>query len=97
MIVRIVKMHFREEAVETFLRLFNKTNAKISTFPGCEKLQLLRLENNGNVFFTYSYWDSEEALTKYRNSELFREIWSQTKILFQEKAEAWTSKIEFES
>jgi len=42
------------------------------------------------VFFTYSYWDSEKDLNNYRDSQLFKEVWSNTKILFNLKPEAWS-------
>ena len=93
MIVRIVKMKFNKEKISTFLQIFNESNSKISGFPGCKKLQLLREKSSGNVFFTYSFWENEESLENYRNSELFKEIWTQTKVLFEEKAEAWSTEI----
>ena len=41
-------------------------------------------------FFTYSYWDSENDLNNYRKSELFNEVWTFTKKLFNAKPEAWS-------
>ena len=99
MIVRIVKMQFRENAVKDFLQLFSESKSKIGNFEGVKKLQLLQTAGDKrNIFFTYSYWESEEALEKYRNSKLFKGIWKQTKALFEERAEAWSTTIanEFE-
>jgi heme-degrading monooxygenase HmoA len=42
------------------------------------------------VFFTYSYWETEQDLENYRNSELFDTVWSFTKKLFNDKPEAWS-------
>ena len=97
MIVRIVKMHFRNDCVNSFLDLFEQNKLKIARFKGCRKLQLLRMENDGDVFFTYSYWESNAHLKEYRDSKLFKEIWSQTKVLFKEKAEAWTTHVTFDT
>ena len=42
------------------------------------------------MFFTYSYWNSENDLNEYRNSELFAKVWAETKPMFAEKAQAWS-------
>jgi len=90
MIVRIVKLTFREEEVETFKKLFEQKKDKIRNFEGCLHLKLLQGLNQSNVFFTYSHWDSEDDLNNYRYSELFAETWAATKLLFSAKAEAWS-------
>jgi len=90
MIIRIVKMTFIPEKVNDFLEVFNASKQLIRNFEGCSHLELLNDINSGNIFFTYSYWVSEEALNKYRNSELFAGVWSRTKILFAAKTEAWS-------
>ena len=37
------------------------------------------------MFFTYSYWETELDVENYRNSELFINVWSSTKLFFKEK------------
>ena len=86
-LIRIVKMTFREDAVDTFRRIFDERKEKIAGFPGCSRLELL---NDKNIFFTYSIWEDEAALEQYRTSELFQSTWSLTKKLFAVKAEAWS-------
>jgi len=89
MIVRIVRMEFQPNKVEDFKNIFEERKAKIRSFPGCQYLELLQGTNaQTNIFTTYSYWDSEEALNEYRYSELFAETWQLTKALFSKKAEA---------
>lgn len=90
MIVRIVKMEFEQEKVNTFLDLFNATRDKIANFDGCSRVDLLPSVDKPNLFFTYSIWKSEGHLENYRNSELFKQTWAKTKILFSSKAEAWS-------
>lgn len=97
MIVRIVKMHFREEEVETFKSLFEEIKFKIRAFPGVLLLECLQDVNDPQIFFTYSHWQSEADLEKYRNSELFKSTWAKTKILFERRAEAWSTKTIFRS
>ena len=90
MILRIVKMTFREEETDTFLQLFNERKHLIRSFEGCLHLELWQETGKKNVYFTYSIWQSEDHLNHYRFSELFRDTWAKTKILFLEKAQAWS-------
>lgn len=90
MIKRIVKLTFNQDKVDIFLKNFEKNKLKIRNFEGCHHLELWRDTYARNVFFTYSYWDNEDALNNYRHSELFKSIWSKTKILFCEKPKAWS-------
>jgi quinol monooxygenase YgiN len=92
MIVRIVKMEFEQAKVDTFLELFSGIRNKIANFDGCLKLELLPSVNMPNLLFTYSIWKSEEHLETYRRSELFKDTWAKTKILFSSKPEAWSLK-----
>lgn len=91
MIKRIVKMTFRPEAVNIFLHdVFEHSKTGIRAFPGCRHMELLQSAVHPNVLFTLSIWENEEALERYRQSELFQSTWAKTKALFAEKAEAWT-------
>ncbi len=90
MFVRIVKMGFDPEKIETFLADFEIQKSKIRGFEGCLFLELYRDKNNTNQFFTYSYWRDEEALENYRTSDLFKGVWANTKIHFNQKPEAWS-------
>ncbi len=90
MFVRIVKMSFNETNIETFLKNFDANKDKIRGFKGCNFLELYRDKHNTNIFFTYSYWDSEADLEAYRQSDLFKNVWSKTKPLFNAFPEAWS-------
>ena len=90
MIIRIVKMSFAPQHVQAFTELFARQQQQIRHFPGCRHLELWRGQENGSVFFTYSHWDSPDALEQYRNSGLFHETWAATKTLFNAKPEAWS-------
>lgn len=80
------------EKVKDFVELFKATRKKIEGFEGCKGVQLLNDIKSTNIFFTYSHWDSEEHLENYRNSELFKDTWAKTKVLFNNKPEAWSVK-----
>ncbi len=88
--IRIVKLTFREDAVDSFIEIFNESKTKIRSFAGCQRLELLHDIDNPNIFFTYSYWDNSTSLEEYRTSELFESVWAKTKILFDDKPEAWS-------
>lgn len=90
MLNRIVKMHFREEAVEEFLTVFYRYRAGIAAQSGCQSVSLLQDHANKSIFYTFSLWDNAESLEKYRQSALFQEVWPQTKKLFLEPALAWS-------
>ncbi len=90
MFTRIVKMEFHSENVPEFLANFDQIKHKIRSFPGCMFLELYRDKNDTSIFFTYSRWESEEALQEYRKSELFNGVWATTKRLFRSKAQAWS-------
>ena len=90
MFVRIVKMSFNPLKVDEFLANFEAKKRLIREFEGCEFLELYRDKHHTNVFFPYSYWDSEEYLENYRQSDLFKSVWAKTKPLFNDKPEAWS-------
>ena len=90
MFTRIVKMEFKPREVAAFLANFERVKHNIRAFSGCQHLELWQDKQNENVFFTYSHWDKPESLEAYRNSELFREVWSSTKTLFNARPEAWS-------
>lgn len=90
MIRRIVKMEFREDKVQEFQAIFNKNCEHIRNQPGCHELILLQDKDHNHIFFTYSLWTKQEALDKYRNTELFGKVWKGTKLLFSAKPAAWS-------
>ena len=83
-------MSFEPSKIEEFLANFDTVKTKIRHFKGCQFLELYREQNNSNIFFTYSYWESEDDLNNYRHSELFESVWAKTKPLFNAKPEAWS-------
>ena len=93
MIQRLVKLHFEAQNVDAFLDIFEKTKDKIRGMDGCEGLELLQDIHDPSIFFTVSIWKDQTFLDIYRNSELFKKIWPKTKILFKEKAQAWSTNI----
>lgn len=90
MLIRIVKMSFETDNIENFLDIFDRNKNLIRGFKGCDFLELYQDKNDPEIFFTYSYWKSETDLENYRNSELFKTVWSKTKRLFNKKPEAWS-------
>ena len=92
MITRVVKLEFQQEQIETFLSHFEQVKWSVATFPGCRGMKLIQDIKNPCVVMTYSIWENETALNQYRDSELFKSVWSYTKTLFAEKPVAFSSK-----
>ncbi|AYN04465.1 MULTISPECIES: putative quinol monooxygenase [unclassified Flavobacterium] len=90
MFVRIVKMSFHEDKIPAFMENFDGVKDKIRNAPGNRFLELYQDKDNKNIFFTYSYWETEADLENYRQSELFNTVWTFTKTLFNAKPEAWS-------
>lgn len=90
MFVRIVKMGFYEQNIEAFLANFDANKEKIRSFEGCKFLELYRDKNDPTVFFTYSYWETEDDLENYRQSDIFKNVWTKTKPLFNIPPMAWS-------
>ena len=90
MFIRIVKMSFEQAQIPNFLSNFEANKNEIRNFDGCLFLELYRDRSEQNVFFTYSYWQDESFLEAYRQSELFKNVWSKTKLMFNAKPQAWS-------
>ncbi|MBC5841814.1 MAG: antibiotic biosynthesis monooxygenase [Flavobacteriaceae bacterium] len=90
MFIRIVKLSFHEENIPAFLENFEVVKDRIRAAPGNRLLELYQDKNDKNIFFTYSYWETEQDLENYRTSDFFNEVWSFTKKLFNDKPEAWS-------
>ena len=88
--IRIVKMTFQEDKVAEFLANFDTVKQHIRDFDGVNRLELLKDKSCDNIYFTYSFWESEQHLENYRHSDLFKSVWAKTKPLFAAKAEAWS-------
>lgn len=91
MIIRVVRMTFSEETLPRFLEHFGKYKKRIRATPGCRHLELWADLDNPTIIYTYSHWKSVEHLDDYRKSELFGEVWKQTKVWFSEPPHAWSA------
>lgn len=94
MIKRIVQMSFQEDRIAEFIELFEARKHRIRGFEGCTHLELWQDTAQRHVFFTYSHWQSEEHLDRYRASEFFQDTWVRTKILFKDRPQAWSVIVE---
>jgi len=90
MLVRIVKLTFKTENISSFEQIFEDSKNEIRKFDGCTFLELYQDKNDARIFFTYSYWENESNLDAYRNSDYFKNVWSKTKILFDDAPQAWS-------
>ena len=88
MIIRIVRMTFRPEAVPDFLTIWRESRTHIRARPGCMEAQLYQDAGDLSVYYTLSRWSSAANLEAYRRSELFGQVWPRTKALFAAPAQA---------
>lgn len=93
MITRIVKVTLKPEKLNDFMNIFKEVKDVIANFDGCHHVELLQDLHNPNVFFTYSIWEDEHYLDRYRFSEFFKNTWDRSKRLFDKKAEAWSVQL----
>jgi len=90
MLNRIVRMVFSEESKPRFIETFYKKKPFIEAFSGCDSVRLMEDESDPLVLYTFSLWDKNESLQKYRNSAMFAETWRHVKPMFTEKAQAFS-------
>ncbi len=90
MLIRIVKMGFKASFIPEFLENFHANKEKIRNFEGCSFLELYQSADDPTIFFTYSYWKSDQYLQAYRHSVLFKQVWASTKPGFNIRPEAWS-------
>ncbi len=83
-------MEFKPENVPAFLEIFHQSAPFIRASEGCTRLELYQDQHHPQIIFTYSYWEDESFLEKYRHSELFTDTWARTKVLFGGKPQAWS-------
>ena len=83
-------MTFQPDKVEDFLSLFEGIEEKIRHFEGCKYLELMQDYHNPTIYSTFSIWEDDKALDKYRHSDLFGDVWPRTKILFADKPKAFS-------
>ncbi|TVR79594.1 MAG: antibiotic biosynthesis monooxygenase [Saprospirales bacterium] len=97
MFTRLVKLVISPGKEDQFLEIFNKSCEAIRSFDGCNALKLFRDRKYPNVFFTYSIWESPIHLDNYRKSNLFRQTWESTKVLFADKPDAWSMDLTYDA
>ena len=90
MITRIVMLNFQPDRVDEFLEIFNQNKQVLAKSDGCIRFEIFKSTGDTDTYVTISNWQSEEHLEMYRQSDLFKEIWSKVKPLFNNKAQAWT-------
>lgn len=95
MITRIVKLQFEEDKIEEFLAFFDTIKHLVNEFPGCYGMKLYQDIEQPTIVMTYSHWEAQENLDKYRESNEFGTIWPKIKPWFSVKPEAWSVQAYF--
>ena len=91
MVKRIVMMELQPGTEGIFLKIFEGVKNEIRSQKGCMGLELLRgTDKEETSIWTISLWQSVDDLETYRASALFHKTWSEVRLLFSAKAQAWT-------
>ncbi len=90
MITRIVKLSFQNQYCPHFESMFPKIQQIVFSSKGCKEVKLLKSMEKG-LYFTYSHWDTEQSLEDYRQSDVFKKIWSDFKTNFKDAPQAWST------
>jgi quinol monooxygenase YgiN len=83
-------MYFNAQDTNQFKQIFYQNQDAIGNFPGCARVQLLRDNTDVNSYTTLSHWKNVSDLEAYRQSELFKGVWSQVKPLFSARPHAFS-------
>lgn len=87
-LVRIVYLYFEEEYSTTFNQVFLKYKPILLQQVGCQNVQLYQVEGQSQDFVTISQWRNKDDLERYRQSDVFRKMWSNLKPHFYQKPNA---------
>lgn len=91
MIIRVVRLNFFSEKIETAEKHLTAIAPKVRAMQGCTFLEISQDIHNPANWTTYSHWDSELDLNAYRQSDTFKTFWGEIKPLFAKPAIAWSS------
>ena len=90
MIVRIVKMKFKKEKINDFIKFSKEIKPIIKEQTGCLFLDILQDVKDKEIFFTCSHWNNEDDLNNYKETDFFKNVWPKAKEWFAGKPEAWS-------
>ncbi|WP_236978647.1 antibiotic biosynthesis monooxygenase [Membranihabitans maritimus] len=87
-LIRIVNLYFHGEYSSTFVDKFEEYKPKLLEHEGCLGVKLYNECNAVGDFVTISTWSNQKYLDIYRESQLFRTMWSSIKPYFRKEAKA---------
>jgi quinol monooxygenase YgiN len=90
MILRVVKMVVDQNKIDVFNHFMSNVKMEKIKLEGCVHYDHFGDKQYQNVFYSYTIWESERYLNKYRKSELFREVSSTLRSLCLTEPTAWT-------
>ncbi len=88
MIVRVVRLGLKDNYVKAFRSHFSSIKETIVSSKGCFHVSLFEDQDQKNILYTYSIWQSESDLNLYRESSFFKQTWQKVKPMFAHKAQA---------
>ncbi|OFX61669.1 MAG: hypothetical protein A2046_04560 [Bacteroidetes bacterium GWA2_30_7] len=96
MIVRIVKMQVNESNKVLFKQTLKDYQPLLKKQKGCMQIDMLNDKKIKDIYYSYTIWDNEENLKKYKNSDFYKELSSKVLPLCEKEPQAWTVDEAFE-
>jgi hypothetical protein len=90
MILRVVKMVVDQNKIDIFNNFMSNLSTEKEGMDGCVHHDFFSNKQFRNVFYSYTIWESEKYLNKYRKSMLFKEVTTTLRSLCLSEPAAWT-------
>lgn len=90
MILRIVKMEVDDTRIDFFENFMNNLSEEKLTLEGCLHHDFFCEKDNRNMYYSYTIWQSEKFLNKYKKTDLFKEVTRTLRHICIKEPIAWT-------
>lgn len=89
-------MHIKTKDIVKFRDTFTNYQSQIKDFKGCMQHDIFCDKEKEEIYYSYTIWDSEKNLNKYRKSTLLKEINTNIIQYCSKDPQAWTIDKEIE-
>jgi len=97
MILRVVKMELIETKIGLFERFMSNLKDEKLRQEGCLHHDIFCDKDNNSIYFSYTIWNNEKSLKKYKKSELFKVVSQTIRSFCVKEPLAWTVENVFNS
>ena len=79
MLIRLVRLPASEASLPRLRAVLAEVMPTVRQQRGCTHLELLADHDQPTVLYTLSHWNSDNDLQRYRQSEIFAQVWPRLK------------------